>query len=101
MQRPGPVSENGPTVLRMADAQLCRVRLVAFGGHRLAREHGVLTISIGHCISTIELRSREGRDVLSGAQFKDPVLGVVALMTKLDELESHNNLERLDGQLRN
>jgi hypothetical protein len=61
----------------------CRVRLVAFAGHGVASDHGVQTVSLNHCVEFIGNRLREARDVLSGTQFKDPVLGLFAFQDKL------------------
>lgn len=78
------VAHNGVRELLMPGRVPCRVRLVAFGGHGAAEERGVLTVPLGHCASFITERLHAARDVLTGAQFKDPVLGLFALQTKLE-----------------
>jgi hypothetical protein len=65
----------------------CRVRLVAFGGHGHASEPGVRTIPLAHCAEVIAGRLRDGREVLRGVQFKDPVLGLFALQAKIGPVE--------------
>lgn len=47
---------------------------------------GVHTVPLAHCMDFIKQRLLEGCDVLVGAQFKDPVLGLLALQTKLEGL---------------
>lgn len=59
----------------------CRVRLMAFAGTGAAAEGHLVTLD--HCARFIAGRLREARDVLAGAQFKDPVLGLLALQDKL------------------
>ena len=61
----------------------CRVRLVAFAGHGHTPESGVLTVPLSRCTEFITERLRAARDVLAGTQFKDPVLGLLALQDKL------------------
>jgi hypothetical protein len=61
----------------------CRLRLVTFAGYGYAPERGVLTVSLSHCVQFIRERLREARDVLTGTQFKDSVLGLFALQDKL------------------
>lgn len=75
---------DGVRELRMPGHVPCRVRLVAFAGHGTAAEHGVRTTSLGHCARFIAGRLRDAGDVLAGVQFKDPVLGLIALQEKLD-----------------
>ena len=67
----------------MAGGLRCRLRLVAFAGHGLAAERGVHTVALRHCAEFITERLRQGRDVLTGVQFKDPVLALFALQQKL------------------
>jgi hypothetical protein len=67
----------------MAGRVPCQVRLVAFAGHGGAGEPGVLTIPLRHCAEFIARRLAEA-PVATGAQFKDPVLGLFALQAKLE-----------------
>ena len=77
------VVERGHLPLRMPREVPCHVRLVAFAGRGVAIEHGVLTVPLAHCADFIVERLHEGHDVLTGVQFKDPVLGLLALQAKL------------------
>lgn len=77
------VVRSGQRDLAMPGQVRCRVRLVAFAGHGIATDRGVRTISLAHCARLIARRLHEGRDVLAGAQFKDPVLALFALQAKL------------------
>ena len=73
----------GARKMSMPGRTPCRVRLVSFAGHGVASDHGVLTVSLSHCVDFIANRLMESRDVLGGAQFKDTVLGLLALQDKL------------------
>lgn len=73
----------GSRELSMPGEVRCRVRLVAFAGHGVASDHGVQTVSLGHCVDHVAHRLRQARDVLAGTQFKDPVLGLLALQDKI------------------
>ena len=73
----------GTREMSMPGRLRCRVRLVSFAGHGVASDHGVLTVSLSRCVDFIAHRLREASDVLGGAQFKDPVLGLFALQDKL------------------
>lgn len=77
------VVERGHLRLWMPGQVPCHVRLVAFGGRGVAVEHGVLTVPLAHCTDFIVERLHEGHDVLGGVQFKEPVLGLLALQAKL------------------
>lgn len=76
----------GQRELMMPAGMRCRVRLVAFGGYGGMGEHAVRILSLGHCAGFIERRLQEGRDVLVGVQFADPVLGLFSLREKLRRL---------------
>jgi hypothetical protein len=67
----------------MPDGQRCQIRLVAFAGHGRSPDDRFLTVSLVHCSAFIADRLRTSREVLAGAQFKDPVLGLFALQDKL------------------
>lgn len=77
------IRHDGGREMSMPGGVRCRIRLVAFAGHGVASDHGVHTVSLGHCVDFIATRLREARNVLGGAQFKDPVLGLFALQDKL------------------
>jgi hypothetical protein len=77
---------------RMAEGMRCRVRLLVFAGFKSSKQKAARYVSLDHCASFIAGRFREGREVLGGAQFKDPVLGLFALQDKLDrfaDLQGH------------
>lgn len=80
------IIRHGQRELTMPAGMRCRVRLVAFGGYSGTGERAVRVLSLGHCAGFIERRLRDGRDVLAGVQFKDPVLGLFALQDKLQRL---------------
>ena len=77
------IAREGARDMAMPGHTPCRVRLVAFGGAGRASERGVLTVPLAHCAEFISARLRAGADVLAGAQFKDPVLGLFALQAKI------------------
>lgn len=77
------IRHGGDREMSMPGGVRCRVRLVSFAGHGIASDHGVQTIPLTHCVDFITNRLGQGRDVLGGAQFKDPVLGLLALQDKL------------------
>lgn len=77
------IRHGGARELSMPGGVRCHVRLVAFAGRGAASDHGVYTISLGHCVDFVATRLSEARDVLGGTQFKDPVLGLLALQDKL------------------
>ena len=77
------IAQGGEGRMTMAGGLPCMVRLVAFAGHGTVGEYGVHTVLLAHCAGFIAERLRDGRDVLSGTQFKDPVLGLLALQDKL------------------
>jgi hypothetical protein len=77
----------------MAGGLRCRLRLVAFAGRGRATEHGVHTVPLARCAAFIAGRLREGRDVLAGIQFKDPVLALFALQAKLGLSEGASDAE--------
>ena len=77
------IVQAGAHEMAMPGQVRCRIRLVAFASFGQASEHGVSTISLGHCAQFITERLHEARDVLAGTQFKDPVLGLFALQDKL------------------
>ncbi len=77
------IAHAGAHEMAMPGQVRCRIRLVVFAGHGHAPEPGVLLIPLSHCADCIFERLREGRDVLAGTQFKDPVLGLFALQDKL------------------
>ena len=80
------IAREGARDMAMPGHTPCRVRLVAFGGVGRASERGVLTVPLAHCAAFIAARLRAGADVLAGAQFKDPVLGLFALQEKIGAL---------------
>ena len=80
------VARTGEREFAMPELVRCRVRLIAFGGHGIAAEPGVRTVSLGHCAAFIAARLREARDVLAGAQLKNPVLGLFALLDKIGQI---------------
>jgi hypothetical protein len=82
------IARDGERVLAMPGRVRCRVRLVAIGGHGTAVPVGVQTVSLAHCAQFIAERLREAHDVLAGAQFKDPVLGLFALQEKVTSYEA-------------
>jgi hypothetical protein len=75
------IAHMGEQTLTMPGGLPCRVRVMVFGGTRDVGERRAVTL--GHCAHFIAGRPREARDVLAGAQFKDPVLGLLALQDKL------------------
>lgn len=77
------VVRDGQRDLMMPAGMRCRVRLVAFGGHRGAGGHPGRQVALSHCATFIEQRLRAGHDVLAGVQFKDAVLGLFALQQKI------------------
>ena len=77
------VAERGAQEMAMPGRVPCRVRLVAFGGTGVAGKRGVRTVPLAHCVAFVRARLRDSRDVLAGAQFKDPVLALYALEDKL------------------
>ena len=77
------IAQIGAFEMAMPGQMRCRVRLVVFAGHGHAPGSGVLTVSLGSCVQFITERLHEARDVLAGTQFKDPVLGILALQDKL------------------
>ncbi|MBF6613861.1 MAG: hypothetical protein IVW55_12105 [Chloroflexi bacterium] len=77
------VAVEGARSLVMPGGTSCMVRLVAFAGQGGASSGGIHTVSLTHCMDFIQQRLLEGRDVLAGAQFKDPVLGLLSLQSKL------------------
>lgn len=80
------IVREGQCELTMPAGMRCRVRLVAFGGYSGLGEHAVRVLSLGHCAGFIERWLQEGREVLAGVQFKDPVLSLFALQEKLRRL---------------
>ena len=77
------IRHGGGREMSMPGGVRCRARLISFAGHGVAPDHGVQTIPLTHCVDFIMNRLSEARDVLGGAQFKDPVLGLFALQDKL------------------
>ena len=77
------IARAGGHEMTMAGQVACRVRLAVFAGHGHAPEAGVLTVPLSRCTEFISERLRSARDVLAGTQFKDPVLGLLALQDKL------------------
>lgn len=77
------IAAGGTREMPMPGGLRCRVRLVAFAGVGQVAEPGVATIPLSHCVGHIVERLRSDRDVLAGVQFKDPVLGLLALEDKL------------------
>lgn len=73
----------GEAELAMPGGLTCRVRVVAFAGYGDAGDGAALTIPLRRCVEFIAARLRDGRDVLAGVQFKDPVLGLLTLEDKL------------------
>lgn len=73
----------GAGEMAMAGRVPCRVRVVAFAGYGRAAERGVQTVPLAHCAAFVRRRLREACEVLAGVQFKDPVLGLLALEEKL------------------
>jgi hypothetical protein len=59
-----------------------RVRLVAFGAYVEEPLHGFLAITLGHVIETISRYMKDNWDVLRVSEFKDPALGMLAMMIK-------------------
>jgi hypothetical protein len=78
------IASLGAGELHMLEGSRCRIRLVTFAGHGGASDSGLFTLALGHCAEFIAGRLREARDVLAGAQFKDPVLGLLTLQDKLE-----------------
>jgi hypothetical protein len=93
------VRQAAETIARVGHGQMalpgglrCRVRLVAFGGHGADVPAGVLVVSLARCDTFISQRLREARDVLAGAQLKDPILGLYALQDKVaDDVLAETN----------
>jgi hypothetical protein len=77
------IAQAGAAEMAMIGRVPCRVRIVAFAGHGLTGERGVLTIPLGHCAAFVRRRLREASEALAGVQFKDSVLGLLALEEKL------------------
>jgi hypothetical protein len=77
------IARGDAPLMQMPGGFACRVRLVVFSGRGVATERGVLTLPLRGCLDFIERRLTEGHDVLAGAQFKDPVLGLLALQHKV------------------
>ncbi len=77
------VARAGVHEMAMPGQMRCRIRLVAFAGYGSLPERNMLTIELGHCVRFISERLRSARDILAGAQFKDAVLGILALQDKL------------------
>lgn len=77
------IATTGAYELAHAGGWRCRVRLVVFAGHGRAAEPGVFTLPLAHCNAFIGDRLHAAEAVLAGAQFKDPVLGLLALQAKL------------------
>lgn len=77
------IARRGYGEMTMLGGATCRVRVVAFAGHSVARETGVLTVSLRHCIEWIASRFEQEKELLAGARFKDPILSWFALEAKL------------------
>lgn len=77
------IAERGEGALAMPGGTPCRVRVVAFGGCGGGDMGRLHTIPLHRCVEFIVARLRDGREVLAGVQFTDPVLGLFALEDKL------------------
>jgi hypothetical protein len=75
------IAHGGAGDVRMPGDVPCRIRLIAFGGR--GDGGGVRALPLRHCATFITGRLREAAAVLAGVQFKDPVLGLLALQDKL------------------
>jgi hypothetical protein len=77
------IARAGVHEMTMPGQMRCRIRLVAFAGYGSLPERNVLTLELGHCVRFISEQLRSARDVLAGTQFKDAVLGLLALQDKV------------------
>ncbi|MBI4348329.1 MAG: hypothetical protein HY553_15920 [Elusimicrobia bacterium] len=62
-----------------ADGHRCRIRLASFAGDPVPIR-GVLSIGLDHCVEFIRRRLATYRDVLRGAEFRDPVVNLLGLL---------------------
>ena len=70
------VIQDGQREHRMPGGMRCRVRLVVFAGFKSSKQKAARYVSLDTRLLYCRAVS-PGRDVLGGAQFKDPVLGPV------------------------
>ena len=77
------IADEGEDELALPGGLPCRVRVVAFAGYGGGDTGRLRTIPLQRCVEFIAAQLRDGREVLAGAQFKDPVLGLFALEDKL------------------
>ena len=78
----GRILEKGRADLEMGPGLACRVRLVAFAGEREHAAPASITVTLAHCAGFIERQMRTAGAALADAQFKDPVLSLLALLAK-------------------
>jgi hypothetical protein len=93
------IARGGTPLMKMRGGFACRTRVVVFGGWGIATEPGVLTVPLSRCLDFIAWRLSEAHDVLAGAQFKDPVLGLLALQHKVTSGAPALSLEAVHARL--
>ncbi len=77
--------QQGEALITPHHGVACRVRLASFCGYvEEPRAPAVLTITLGHILHFIEDRLAAYRPILRSAQFRDPTLGMLKLLDKLD-----------------
>lgn len=77
------ILRNGHVKMEMPGGIPCRVRTIVFAGYGEAQDSGVKTVSLNTCEVFIRQRLSESRKILYGVQFRDSVLGLIALQEKL------------------
>ena len=73
----------GERVMSMPGYTHCRVRIVIFAGHGDPAAHGLKLVPLRQCIDYVAGRLRETPELSAVTQFKDPILGFLALQTKI------------------
>ena len=73
----------GERVMSMPGYTRCRTRIVIFAGRGDPAAHGLRMVPLRQCINYVVDRLRETPELSAVTQFKDPILGFLALQTKI------------------
>jgi hypothetical protein len=77
------IVRRGSVRMTLPGGDTCQVRIVAFAGYGAEHDQRILTIPLAHCLHSVCSRLTNRDSGLRDAQFRDPTVGLLALMRKL------------------
>ena len=83
LSRAQSIATTGSAEMEMAPGLPCRLRMVVFAGKGSGSAQAAMTLSLEHCAEFVQGRLRAAEEGLQSAHWKDPTLGLLALLEKI------------------